>query len=148
MLSGTHLAFQLRDEKVDISSPGTVSTFGGRLKKDESEVLAISRELKEELDLDIEQEKLIYLGYFERYDEIKNHFVGCTYFYTFLNEEVNCSNEGELLILHKDEVMGRADLGRITKEMFSRLIKEESFIGTSDSYKSGHRPMFDQNVEY
>lgn len=46
---------QLRDRKKTISSPGKWSVFGGGVKRNETPLDAIVREMKEELELDMDK---------------------------------------------------------------------------------------------
>lgn len=50
--------FQLRDNKSDIPNPNKWSIFGGRVEKNETPERAVIRELKEELDLDVDKSNL------------------------------------------------------------------------------------------
>lgn len=121
-------AFQKRDIKTGISSPGTISTFGGRIKEDETALSAIKRELKEELNIETEANEYKYVGYFERYDEYMGHFVGCTYFYLNFTRPINFCNEGKLIELHEDNIMDNSSVGNVTKEMFFKIINYDLHI--------------------
>lgn len=114
-------AFQKRDSVEGISGPGIISTFGGRIEDGEKALDTIQRELKEELELSTETKSFRYVGYFERYDETMCHFVGCTYFYIKCDKILSQCNEGELVFLHKDNIIVNSDVGNVTKEMFYRI---------------------------
>lgn len=115
-------AFQKRDLKAGISSPGTISTYGGRIKDGEIALTAIQRELKEELEIETDAKEFKYVGYFERYDEFMCHFVGCTYFYLKFTKPLTCCNEGKFIELSGKNIIDNSDVGSVTKEMFFRII--------------------------
>jgi ADP-ribose pyrophosphatase YjhB (NUDIX family) len=70
------LLFQLRDDKPYISYPGFWGLFGGSIENNENEVEAVRREIREEINLEIEPIKK--LGVFEVKDRnlINNVFLG------------------------------------------------------------------------
>ncbi len=111
--------FQVRDNLPNISHPNKISTFGGRLEIKENFKDAIIRELKEELEINVFESELNYLGYFEKYDEFKKHFVGCTYFYLRYTGVINKCNEGDFITLTHDDILNNDKVG-ITKEMYFR----------------------------
>ena len=58
------LAFQLRDDRPEVPYPNQWGLFGGWQKPDESPEQAITREMKEELGLQLDAKQLRYLhGY-------------------------------------------------------------------------------------
>lgn len=59
---GDSYAFQVRDDRPDIASPGKLAAFGGKLEGGESKRKAIIRELEEETSLNVNTSKLKYLG--------------------------------------------------------------------------------------
>lgn len=58
------LGFQLRDNCPTIESPGKVVFFGGQSENDEDALQALYREIKEELDLNIDVKNLKFIGTF------------------------------------------------------------------------------------
>ena len=55
------LLFQLRDNNDKISNPNTWGLFGGGIEKGETPKQAIIREIKEELDITLDQKRIIPL---------------------------------------------------------------------------------------
>lgn len=64
LVDGRYL-LQLRDNITGIFFPGCWSCFGGGVEEGESLTQALARELKEELDLSVDQSEF---GYFTRFD--------------------------------------------------------------------------------
>jgi len=114
--------FQLRDNKSEISKPNVISVFGGRLKEEESFLSAIKRELFEELSIVVHESNLHFIGYIEIFDEHKKHVVGCTCYYTKYFHEITQCNEGEPVILSKDDIISNDSVEPVTKELYSRLL--------------------------
>ncbi len=74
---------QLRDNNPNIRFPGNYSLFGGEVKKGESAEQALKREIKEELDLDLENEDFQFYKtfnwkqeYVKILSELKQHYQG------------------------------------------------------------------------
>ena len=117
---------QRRDERSGISNPGMLSTFGGRMHSDESPQQALVRELKEELGLVVSMERPLFVGYCEKYDQIKQHVVASWYFGLVLSSDeiVDC-REGELeLIEHDVSLSHLKNIGPVTLEMISRFASQ------------------------
>ena len=77
LVSGRY-ALQLRDDKPTISSPGTWSLFGGMIRKGETPMQTIKREIAEELC--IEPEQFHPSGFKEYYSDFENDVIR-TWFY-------------------------------------------------------------------
>jgi 8-oxo-dGTP diphosphatase len=67
------LLLYLRDDKISIPYPNTWSILGGHLEKDESPIQALRREIKEEIDYNIENP--IYLDYFINKEQLERVYV-------------------------------------------------------------------------
>jgi len=52
---------QRRDSSPEITNPGMISAFGGRLEGDETPIQCAIREVKEELSIELNQTKLVFL---------------------------------------------------------------------------------------
>lgn|SRR5574343_35409 len=86
---------QKRDDKPGIASPGMVANFGGTIEGNEDPVIAIMRELKEELELVIEQESIKLFDTRQRLD----YFGKDRLAHTFLIKGIDKTN----LVLHEGE---------------------------------------------
>jgi 8-oxo-dGTP pyrophosphatase MutT (NUDIX family) len=62
--------------------PNSWCTFGGKVEENESVEEGLQRELKEEIDLDIDVQKLV-LGYEIPFDEPQYNRFGSLYYYTY-----------------------------------------------------------------
>lgn len=67
---GGLLIFQERDNKPGILNPGMITPWGGAVEEDEDVLAAAKREIKEELDMDVEKSDFSQFGVFERGYEI------------------------------------------------------------------------------
>ena len=86
---------QKRDDKPGIASPGRVANFGGTIESGEDPIIAIIRELKEELELFVEQESIKLFDTRQRLDYFgKNRLA-----HTFLIKNIDKTN----LVLHEGE---------------------------------------------
>jgi len=62
------ILLQLRDNTPAIPYPNCWGTFGGQIEDGETPEQAIRREIKEELDYDLEQPELLHIYSFDGYD--------------------------------------------------------------------------------
>lgn len=62
------ILLQLRDNKPELEYPNCWGTFGGQIEEGETPQIAIEREIKEELDYDVENPELYRIYSFDSYD--------------------------------------------------------------------------------
>ena len=62
------ILLQLRDDKPDLEYPNCWGTFGGQIEEGETPQEALVREIKEELDFDVESPELYRVYSFDGYD--------------------------------------------------------------------------------
>ena len=114
------LVLQKRDNAPEVSHPNSVSVFGGRVHDSENRMEAMSRELREELGLEIDSADLRYLGFLEHYDTLKGHMVSATYYWLNLTSEPEECNEGRILLMSVSQALECETLGDVTREMIHR----------------------------
>lgn len=122
----SYFVLQKRDIKEGISNPGMITVFGGGVKQSENSRVALVRELKEELELNISIDSPIFLGYFERYDTVKKYIVGCKFYYLNISNMLYKCHEGRVVELPiSDGVVFDNIVGPICSEIILRykLIK-------------------------
>ncbi len=93
---------QLRDAQPGIGHPGHWGLFGGTIEAAEDPTEAVVRELLEELELEVDRERLTFLG---RYAETPTEFI-----YAF---RYQVAAEMQAAVLHEGQRIGcfaRADL--------------------------------------
>ena len=66
------IILQQRENKAGIVNPGLISMFGGTIEKDEELLIGLKRELREELDLEVADNKVLMLGTYYKTKEIDN----------------------------------------------------------------------------
>lgn len=102
------LLLQQRDNNPEIINPGLISMFGGTLKKNDDVQHGLIRELKEELELNIEIKDLRKLGVFYKTKELD----GIDYtIHVFIIEDIDPSK----LKLHEGKSIYNATLEECLK---------------------------------
>lgn len=124
---GKGFVLQLRDTDSKVSSPGSLSTFGGRLKTGESYREGLLRELQEELSLEEGDLTLSYLGYSGHFDGLKQHFVHGAYYLGILDETIDVrslvSREGQVFLLGDSEA-DDLPIGPVTRSMIATATEQ------------------------
>jgi len=120
------LIFQERDKNI-ARNPEMIAPFGGGIEKDETPTTCAIREIKEELELEIQPEDLKEIGLFQ------SHFTPGTYLKIFLLKNVNLKD----LVLHEgksikemniEEALTHPKVTDFTKEIlveYKNIIKKE-----------------------
>src|SRR5690606_16665826 len=100
--SGKYI-LQQRDRKAD-RNPGMIATFGGSREKGETTFQCLKRELKEELNLDINPEDVHFVGSFPKTNE--PNLYSKIYFIDNVDENSLILGEGEaILTLTAEEIL-------------------------------------------
>lgn len=106
--------FQERDKNTE-RNPGAIAPFGGGIENGETPHDCVVREIKEELELDIENGDLVDLGLFE------SHFAKGTFIQMYYVSGVNADN----LLLHEGKSIVSVSLKEaLNHEMITDFTKE------------------------
>ena len=95
-----HYALQLRDVKKNIFFPGLLGLFGGGIEKGETALMAIKREVQEELNIDIKSPEL-FLKTNIYSKKFKNPFRERSYYTYKINKRIKDQiklNEGKAIL--------------------------------------------------
>lgn len=92
---------QKRDNKPNIAEPGKVVNFGGSVEDGEDPKMAMIRELKEELNLDIKPNEVFEFDVSVRPNYFGEMRIANTFFIEGVNSDNLVLNEGEAIIFIK-----------------------------------------------
>ena len=116
---------QLRDNKPGIEFPGKWSLFGGGMETGETPTECIIREIKEEINLQVAQEEIIYFKEYKLENEIIHTFV----FKTNLSPSKEIQlNEGQKAELFSRQQLEKLNLPETINKIFEDYFK--SFINS------------------
>jgi 8-oxo-dGTP pyrophosphatase MutT (NUDIX family) len=149
VLHDGRLLLQARDSGNDVSAPGTLSTFGGRGEAGEEGTRdTLIREIVEELGIKISGEGVRYLTYIERFDDVKNHVVGATYYRLDLQSDPDQlkSNEGQMVVLTVDEALADPRTGPTTSELIHRYASTSTALHHDGSEQSERCLTVDESI--
>jgi len=135
-LSGKYI-LQQRDRKAGRSA-GMIATFGGWKEKGETTFECLKRELKEELNLDVEPEDVQLIGSFPRDDN--SSLYSKIYFIDQVDEKSLILGEGEaILTLSAEEVLTSDKATNLTRESLKifESQKQQVFTGNGILLESG-----------
>jgi leucyl-tRNA synthetase len=126
--------FQRRDNNTD-RNPGMLAFFGGGIEGNESTIETLRREIKEEINIDID-ENYILLNKLESYN-----FPGKwldIFLVNGINEENIKLGEGEAIErLSLSEALKRDDVTLFTKNVIKYLLEKKCFTGVGKNINSG-----------
>ena len=113
------ILMQQRDESKDIQNPGTVSFFGGAVEADEQPIQAALRELREELQLELQPEDLALFGTYMK--TIEKHGVDreCYIYLAKISDEMQLHlREGQSIVrVGNQEELARLQLSALASEV-------------------------------
>lgn len=118
---------QRRRQDVYRGAAGLIGSFGGKLHAGETPIQALLRELSEETSLQLPEERYQEIGLVKVVSdhELELVEVHLTAFGIALSsDEIFETNEGEIVLLTREEALARDDLTSGTKACFLELIKE------------------------
>lgn len=115
---------QLRDQKAGIDNPGTISVFGGSLEEGESYLAGLRRELKEELNIDINEGDVELLAPTEK---VENNIKTECQFYLLRGVDPSscCVTEGRAVIMAVHDALGDDRLTPTCRNMLMTMTTAE-----------------------
>jgi ADP-ribose pyrophosphatase YjhB (NUDIX family) len=117
---------QIRGSEPKIGAAGQIGCFGGKINPGEEPVCAMTRELSEETNLNLESSDLSYIGKLNVVSDNNNKPVKIKskVFYAKIDmNTVIAANDGTLFPIHKDRVSEYQDkMTPATRAIFSQLI--------------------------
>jgi leucyl-tRNA synthetase len=120
-LENGNFIFQERDENIE-RNPGMITPFGGGIKEGESFEDALKRELKEEIDLDFDNAKIIFDFDFESHFE-KGKFIKLFYIKISNKDSLKLKEGKSIVELKLDEAKKNEKVTKFTKGVLEKCEK-------------------------
>ena len=121
------IGLQLRDTKSEIQLSGMVASFGGHMEDGETPIEAFTREIKEELNLDVEKYKCWLLNEYH-YNQQNSNQQATAFHYILENVDFNDIKVGEgfLCAIDLADDLEFLNLAKITKLQLQDYFKSLS----------------------
>jgi 8-oxo-dGTP pyrophosphatase MutT (NUDIX family) len=122
------IMLQLRDNIKSIDNPGTISVFGGSLEKNESYIEGLKRELKEELNVVVDD---IDLKSLPMTAKIENNIKTECQFYILTNVDPNICvvSEGQAIFMNAKDALIDQRLTSTCRLTLSKAVNHGYFVG-------------------
>lgn len=122
--------FQKRDHNTD-RNPGKIAPFGGGVEKGESFEACLKRELKEEINLELDLAKVFSIGKIESHS-LPGNFINLYYISGISAKNLKVDEGDGLIELSLDEALKNEKLTEYTKEVIRYFKSTENFSFTED----------------
>jgi leucyl-tRNA synthetase len=122
--------FQKRDHNTD-RNPGKIAPFGGGVEKGESFEACLKRELKEEINLELDLAKVFSIGKIESHS-LPGNFINLYYIPGVSAKNLKVDEGDGLIELSLDEALKNEKVTEYTKEVIRHFISTSNFAYTED----------------